>query len=149
MDELRRGNERKRVFLSITFEHTSMSADDIAINIDYVPSNKQTVGQKLTPPHGKPLEHITNKRTFVVYKLPSGPDNELEHSIERANAFLSKHKNFLRQFYASGGAVRCRITIISKKHYAFELSPELIKETFNLGARLGIEIFAEEEDDYC
>jgi hypothetical protein len=124
-----------------------MSADDIAINIDCVPSSKQTVGQKLTPPHGKPLEHITNKRTFVVYKLPSSFDNELEHSIKQANAFLSRHRDFLKEFYAARGSVRCRITIISKKEYSFELPPELIQEIAELGVKLEVEIYADLEDD--
>jgi hypothetical protein len=144
--------EEKKLFLSITFEHATMSAEDIAINIDYDHSSKQTVGQKLTPPHGKPLEHIINKRTFVVYKLPSSFDNELELAIERANAFLSEHKDFLKDFYAAGGTVRCHITVISKKHYIFELPPELIKKTAELGTKLEIEIYAEErdeEDDDC
>jgi hypothetical protein len=148
MDKLMGVNIKKnKLFLSITFEHATMSAEDIAMNIDYAPSSKQTVGQKLTPPHGKPLEHITNKTTFVVYKLPSSFDNELEYAIERANAFLSKHEDFLQNFYVTGGTVHCGITIISKKYYIFNLSPELIQKTSELGAELEVQVYAEEEDE--
>jgi hypothetical protein len=146
--EQRLGNMKSnKSYLYITFEHASILADEIVANIDYTPSSKQTVGQKLTPPHGKPLEHITNKRTFVVYRLPPDIDDDLEYSIKRANDFLSKYKPFLKEFYATGGSVRCSITIISKKHYSFELPPELILEIAELGVKLEVEIYAELEDD--
>jgi hypothetical protein len=133
--------------LYITFEHASMSADEIVANIDYMPFSKQTARQKFTPPYGKSLEDVTNKRTFVVYKLPPGTNDELEYRIEMANAFLSKYKPFLKEFYAVGGSVRCSITIISKKHYIFELPSELIQKTAELGAKLEVEIYAEVEED--
>jgi hypothetical protein len=124
-----------------------MSVEEIVINIDYTPFSKQTAGQKFTPPYGKPLEHVTNKRTFVVYKLPPSTYDDLEYSIEQANNFLSKYKSFLKEFYKDGGSTRCSVTIISKKKYTFELPPELIREMSDLGVKLEVEIYAEVEDD--
>ncbi|MDR1148289.1 MAG: hypothetical protein LBK66_06615 [Spirochaetaceae bacterium] len=124
-----------------------MAAEDIAVNIDAAPLGKQTAGQKFTPPRGKPLDHVINKKTFVVYELPLSDDDELEYVIEQANAFLLRHKRFLKEFYTVGGTVCCCITIISKKHYVFNLSPELIRETSELGAELEVQVYAEEEDE--
>jgi hypothetical protein len=124
-----------------------MLADYIVANIDLTPFSKQTAGQKLTPPYGKPLEHITNKTTFVVYKFSPNTIDKLEYRLEQVIDFLTRHRNFLDMFYASDGCVHCDITVISKKHYIFNLSPQLIQKISDLGVGLGVEIYAEEEDE--
>ena len=85
--------------------------------------------------------NVNNGVVYYFHKQPLTEDTYLENEIDKAISFYKRH--IVDMCLSINEKVRCKIILCLKTyyHYAFELSPEILKQCEELNLNLGIEIF--------
>jgi hypothetical protein len=139
-------NKEPLLLLSVQFFHNEINSDEIIQNINIVPDIKRNVGEEWTPKN-KNTEGKINEMTYVAKTIIKTNDIDIEFAIKNTNEILLKNINYINEFISSGGEIYYYITIVSSKKYTFELSPEIIRECALLGIKIGVELYADIENN--
>jgi hypothetical protein len=139
-------NTEPLLLLSVRFSHKKISSDEIIENINIIPDVKRNVGEEWIPKN-KQTDGKINEITYVAKTIIKTNNIDIENAIKNANELLMKNINYINKFTSSGGEIYYYITIVSTKNYVFELSPEIIKECAILGVEIGVELYADIEED--
>jgi hypothetical protein len=134
------------LLLTIQFFHNKIKGDEIIRNVDIIPDIKRNIGEEWTPKN-KYTEGKINKTTYVAKRIIETNDTDIEFAIRKANELLLRKTKYINKFINSGGEINYYITIVSNKKYIFELSPEIFKECALLGIKIGVELYADIENN--
>jgi hypothetical protein len=130
---------------SLRIWHPSVDPSLISKELGIDPRHSAMAGQRRRTPKGYPLDGVYAESYWSSdpFKREEVQSTDLivEDSVAEIIDSLTPHKTFLNRLRAEGGRILLQVSSYSNRNYAFELSPELLRQCAELGLTFAHDVY--------
>lgn len=129
--------------ISLRVTSTSMSSDEIASGLPWVPQRKWSIGEARMSPSGAPSGG-TRDHTYATFCLTEKRREWLSSVLAECIAMVDPYRSFLEKIRASGGRTELFVGWFLERGGGDVLPHRLLLQMAELGLDLSLDIYPEE-----
>ena len=126
--------------MSVRLRHPSMPPEVITSSMGIEPVAAHAVGGQRMTPSGRELGG-QYAETYWACELGDRTDSDFGEAINTANVWMHHRSAFVVDFVRSGGTVEYYVSVTCKGRLAAELTPSVLAQCVQFGAKLSLEVF--------